>query len=88
MAEESFEEIVASLAMQTVELVRLMHSCHLIHGALSPDTLVMNRYAHTHTHTVQPRMHMSFRTQTSDIQAYYLLTHLASLHTLAVGDKH
>lgn len=43
VAEESFEEIVASLAMQTVELVRLMHSCHLIHGALSPDTLVMNR---------------------------------------------
>ncbi|XP_071019712.1 mitotic checkpoint serine/threonine-protein kinase BUB1 beta-like [Oncorhynchus clarkii lewisi] len=44
VAEESFEEIVASLAMQTVELVRLMHSCHLIHGALSPDTLVMNRH--------------------------------------------
>lgn len=43
VAEESFEEIVASLAMQIVELVRLMHSCHLIHGALSPDTLVMNR---------------------------------------------
>ncbi|XP_041721553.1 mitotic checkpoint serine/threonine-protein kinase BUB1 beta isoform X2 [Coregonus clupeaformis] len=43
VAEETFEEVVASLAMQTVELVRLMHSCHLIHGALSPDTLVMNR---------------------------------------------
>ncbi|XP_010887838.2 mitotic checkpoint serine/threonine-protein kinase BUB1 beta [Esox lucius] len=39
----AFEDVVVSVAIQTVDLVRRMHSCHLIHGALSPDTLVVNR---------------------------------------------
>ncbi|KAL0965083.1 hypothetical protein UPYG_G00276570 [Umbra pygmaea] len=42
VAEGSFEKIVMAMAIQTVELVRRMHSCSLIHGALCADTLVMN----------------------------------------------
>lgn len=46
----SSDRFVASVGVELVELVRRMHSCHLVHGALSPDTLFLNhRYRLTYT---------------------------------------
>ncbi|KAJ7988109.1 hypothetical protein DPEC_G00320220 [Dallia pectoralis] len=44
VTEGPFEQIVVSVVIQILELVRRMHSCHLIHGALNSDTLVLNSH--------------------------------------------